>query len=116
MSSDIRALTDKIIAFRDERDWKQFHNAKDTSLSLLLEASELLELFQWKQGAEIEETVSQKKEDIANELADVLYWTLLMARDLDIDIAKALELKLAANERKYPRDKARGTSKKYTEL
>lgn len=114
--ADLQTLTDKIIHFRDERDWAQFHNAKDLALSLSLEAAELLEIFQWKEGEAIAATVQARKADVAHELADVLYWTLLMAHDLKIDLGRALQEKMAANEKKYPVDKAKGSSRKYTDL
>ena len=114
--ADLQALTKKIVEFRDERDWAQFHNPKDLALSLSLEAAELLEIFQWKEGDAIGETTQDRKQDIAHELADVLYWTLLMAHDLHIDLASALKSKLQANAAKYPVAKAKGSSKKYTEL
>ena len=114
--ADLQTLTDEIIRFRDERDWAQFHNAKDLALSLSLEAAELLEIFQWKEGEAIAATVEARKADVAHELADVLYWTLLMAHDLGIDLGRALTDKMAANEKKYPVDKAKGSSRKYTEL
>lgn len=113
---DLKTLTDKVIAFRDERDWKQFHNPKDMALSLVLEATELLEIFQWKQGDEIAAAVAERKGDIADELVDVLSWVLLMAHDLGIDLPRALDDKMVRNARKYPAQKARGTSRKYTEL
>lgn len=111
--SDLASLTAAVIAFRDQRDWKQFHNAKDVSLSLLLEASELLELFQWKEGTAIE---GVDKSRMAEELADVLYYALLLSHDAGIDLAEALRSKLKSNELKYPADKARGSNRKYTEL
>jgi NTP pyrophosphatase (non-canonical NTP hydrolase) len=114
--ADLQTLTEKIIRFRDERDWAQFHNPKDLALSLSLEAAELLEIFQWKDGAAIAATAQEKKAELAHELADVLYWTLLMAHDLKIDLGAALEEKLVANAKKYPVDKAKGSSAKYTEL
>ncbi len=114
--ADLQSLTDKIIAFRDERDWAQFHNAKDLALSLSLEAAELLEIFQWKEGGAIAETVQARRADISHELADVLYWALLMAHDLKIDLRGALEEKLAVNARKYPVSKAKGRSAKYDKL
>ena len=114
--SQLQTLAAEVIAFRDERDWKQFHNPKDVALSLLLEASELLELFQWKQGAQVEEVASKQKARVAEELADVFNYTLLLAQDLGIDLEQALRDKLASNAVKYPADKARGTSRKYTEL
>lgn len=114
--SQLNALTSQIVAFRDERDWQQFHNAKDLALSLTLEAAEVLELYQWKTGAAIEAVASERRQDLADELADVLYYTLLMAHDAGIDLEAALQAKLKRNAEKYPVDKAKGSSKKYTEL
>lgn len=114
--SDLADIQRKIVAFRNERNWKQFHNPKDLAISLLLEASEVLEHFQWKSPEEMTAHVANHKDDIAEELADVLYWVLLMAHDLNIDIAEASAQKLAKNARKYPVEKASGNHKKYTEL
>ena len=114
--SNIQKLTKRITDFRDARDWKQFHNAKDQALSLSLEAAEVLEHFQWKNGKELEEYVKTHKEHIGEELADVFYWVLLMSNDLDIDIIKTLDKKMDKNEEKYPVEKAKGNNKKYTEL
>lgn len=114
--SDIKKLTEKIKKFRDERNWKQFHNPKDVALSLVLEATEVLEQFQWKNQAEIEEYIKSNKEDIGEELADVLYWILLMCNDLKIDIKEMLEKKIKKNEKKYPVEKARGKHTKYNKL
>ena len=106
----------RIISFRDERDWKQFHNPKDMAISLVLESTELLEHFQWKNDIEISEHLETKRSEVADELSDVLYWVILMANDLDIDLNKALSDKMDKNEAKYPVEKARGNHKKYTEL
>lgn len=114
--SQLNALTSQIVAFRDERDWQQFHNAKDLALSLTLEAAEVLELYQWKTGAAIEAVATERRQGLADELADVLYYTLLMAHDAGIDLEAALQAKLKRNAEKYPVDKAKGSSKKYTEL
>src|SRR3989344_3528962 len=100
--SDIRQLTKKIIDFRKKRDWKQFHNPKDTALSLVLEAAEVLEFFQWKNEGEIKKLLRNKKEEISDELADVLYWILLMSHDFGIDIGNALSKKIKKNKKKYP--------------
>ncbi|MEK4509158.1 nucleotide pyrophosphohydrolase [Paenibacillus sp. FSL K6-2524] len=105
-------LINKIIAFRDERDWKQFHNPKDLAISLTLEASELLENFQWKSS---EQAVEVNFNDIRDELADVLIYSLMLAHELGIDVKDAISQKLEKNEQKYPVDKFKGTSKKYTE-
>jgi NTP pyrophosphatase (non-canonical NTP hydrolase) len=114
--SEIKNLTQRIINFRDARDWKQFHNPKDVALSLSLEAAELLEHFQWKNGEELEEYIKNHQEDIGEELSDVLYWVLLMSYDLDIDIVQALSKKMCKNEEKYAVEKAKGNHKKYNEL
>lgn len=85
-------------------------------MSLVLEATELLEIFQWKNGAEIDATAKDRKREIADELADVMYWALLIAHDQGIDLEQALTDKMAMNEKKYPKEKAQGSSKKYTEF
>ncbi len=113
---NIEELIKKIINFRDARDWKQFHNPKDVSLSLVLEAGEVMEHFQWKNKKEVEEYIKTDKEHIGEELADVLYWVLLMSHDLDIDIIDALDKKIKKNEEKYPVEKAKGKHTKYNKL
>lgn len=112
----LKSLQQKVIAFRDVRDWKQFHNPKDVALSLVLEAGEVMEHFQWKSEAEVETYVKKQKAEIGDELADVLYWILLMAHDLKIDLAVALTKKLEKNKKKYPVRKAKGKATKYTKL
>ncbi|MDP3974809.1 MAG: nucleotide pyrophosphohydrolase [Candidatus Jorgensenbacteria bacterium] len=113
---DIERLTKLITEYRDARDWKQFHNPKDLALSLVLEAAEVLEHFQWKSKEEIEKYVKTNQSDIGEELADVLYWVLLASHDLGIDIVDALEHKMEQNNKKYPVEKAKGKHTKYTEL
>lgn len=114
--SDLKKLTKKILDFRSARNWKQFHTPKDLALSLILEASELAEHFQWKNEAEIIEHLKNHKSDIGEELADTLYWILLMANDFNIDIVKAFEQKMKKNAIKYPVKKAKGVHTKYTQL
>ena len=114
--SEFEELTKKILAFRDERNWAQFHNPKDCSLSLVLEAAEVMEHFQWKSPAEIKEYVVSHKKEIGEELADVLYWVLLLAHDLKIDIVDASEKKLEKNRQKYPVEKALNRHAKYDKL
>lgn len=113
---DIEKLKEEVVKFRDERDWKQFHHPKDAAISLVLEANEVLEHFQWKDVPEQWKCLETKKEDIGDELADVLYWVLLLSNDLGIDISDAFLKKLKKNAEKYPVEKAKGQSKKYTEL
>ncbi len=110
----LNLLIEKIVEFCDARDWKQFHNPKDLAISLLLEAGEVLEHFQWKNNDAIEKHIKNNKSDIGEELADVLYWVLLISHYLDIDILDALERKIEKNETKYPVEKAKGKADKYT--
>lgn len=107
-------MRDRIVAFVKARDWEQFHNPKDTAISLSLEASEVLEHFQWKSPEEITEYIASHKAEIGDELIDVLYWVLLMSYYMKIDLPDAFERKMAQNEKKYPADKAKGSHRKYT--
>ena len=109
-------LTRQIVSFRDARNWSQFHNPKDLALSLSLEVGELIELMQWKNGEELSKHLEDHKQEAGEELADILYYTLLIAHDLGIDIAAAFTQKMAQNDVKYPVEKARNSSKKYTEI
>jgi len=102
--------------FCDDRDWDQFHNPKDLSISLALEAAEVMEHFQWKNKDEMAIHSTENKGAIAEELADVFYWVLLLSNKLDIDLVDAFQDKMKKNEQKYPVDKAKGSHKKYTEL
>lgn len=114
--SDITDLTAKILEFQKARDWKQFNKPKDLALSLVLEAAEVMEHFQWKNDEEVQKHIKQQKEALGEELADVLYWVLLMSNDLKINIVDAFYEKMKKNEKKYPVDKARGKHAKYDEL
>jgi NTP pyrophosphatase (non-canonical NTP hydrolase) len=113
---NLKELTQEIINFRNDRDWKQFHNPKDLALSLTLEAAEVLEHFQWKNNDQVEDYIKTNKGEVADELADVLYWVILMSHDLDIDILQALNKKMAENKAKYPISKSKGVSTKYNRL
>lgn len=114
--NEIKALTEKIKIFRDERDWLQFHNHKDVALSLLLEAAEVLEHFQWKSNKEIEKYAKASKNEIADELADVAICLFELADNLKIDLPEAIMIKLKKNARKYPVAKAKGSNLKYNKL
>lgn len=108
--SDISDLTKKLIAFRDARDWKQFHNPKDLAIALSIESAELLEAFLWKSS----EQGSQEK--IKEELADILAYAFLLANECGLDIAEIVTAKIEANNLKYPADKVKGSAKKYNEI
>lgn len=104
----------RIIKYVRDRDWEQFHNPKDVAISLSLEASEVLEHFQWKNPQEIKDYLKTNKSDIAEEIVDVLYWVLLLSYYLKIDLDTAFEKKMQKNEKKYPVEKAKGSHRKYT--
>lgn len=108
--TDIEHLIQQIHAFRDARDWKQFHNSKDLALALSIEASELLELFLWKGNEDA------NPDKLKEELADVLMYALLLADKHGLDVKQIIEDKIKRNNEKYPVDKAKGTAKKYNEL
>ena len=114
--SDINKITEKIKKFRDERDWLQFHNHKDMALSLVLEAAEVLEHFQWKSPNEVASHGKMHKDEISEELADVAMYLFELADNLGIDLRKAIESKLKKNARKYPIAKAKGRHTKYNKL
>ena len=113
---NLQEITHRIVSFRDARDWKQFHGLKYIALSLMLEAGEGGEIFQFKNDSEVAAKLESLKERIGDELSDVLYWTLLMAHDSGVDLEAAFERKMARNEEKYPLEKAKGSNKKYTDL
>ncbi len=114
--TQIENLTKLINDFCTDRDWKQFHNPKDLAISLSLEASEVLEHFQWKSAEEIQKHIKSQKKEISGELADVFYWILLISHNLDINIEKALLQKMKENNKKYPIKKAKGKHTKYNKL
>lgn len=115
---DLKALTAKLLAFRDARDWRQFHTLRNLITSLNLEAGELLELTQWRSDGEVEALPADpaSHEALRDECADVLLYLLLIADKAGIDLIAAAEAKLAKNEAKYPVAKAYGSRAKYTEL
>ncbi|MDA2451417.1 nucleotide pyrophosphohydrolase [Bacillus cereus] len=112
-NKSLEDLTSLVVKFRDDRNWKQFHNPKDLALSLSLEVSELLENFQWQTS---EEAVAKNLAQMKEELADVLMYALLFAHETGIDITQVIEEKLQKNNEKYPVEKAYGVNTKYTEL
>ncbi|PAC28654.1 nucleotide pyrophosphohydrolase [Flectobacillus sp. BAB-3569] len=108
--SDIQEIIQQILKFRDERDWAQFHDARNLAMCLNVEASELLEVFLWKNPEEA------KIEKIEEELADVFYAAFLLAEKYGFDVKEIIEKKLVKNAEKYPIEKALGSNKKYDEL
>jgi NTP pyrophosphatase (non-canonical NTP hydrolase) len=108
--SDIKEITEKLLRFRDERDWSQFHNSKDLAIAINVEAGELLEIFLWKHPE------SANKDKLREELADIMAFCLLLAEKEGLDVREILLEKIASNAEKYPVEKAKGTAKKYNEL
>ena len=111
--SDIQAIINRIVKFRNQRNWAQFHKPKDLALALSIEAAELNELFLWKNDEEIKQI---NREKIADELADILVYAFFMAEKYDFDITEIIRKKMEKNARKYPVEKSKNLAKKYTEL
>lgn len=111
--SEFNEIVETLKKFRNERDWEQFHNSKDLSLAIMLEAAELNELFLWKDKNEVD-TVDIDR--IKEELADILAFSFLLANKHDLDIKQIVMDKIQKNSQKYPVNKAKGTAKKYNEL
>ncbi len=116
MADTIQALTAEIRAFRDARDWKQFHAPKELAVAIAAEAGELLQHFVWQDAKQSEERACERREEIAGEIADVGILLFELADNLGINLADAMRGKLAKNEVRYPVAKARGSNKKYHEL
>jgi dCTP diphosphatase len=113
ISTDLRQ---RLLKFRAERDWEQFHNLRTLSASICLESAELLELTQWVSDSEIDRVVSERRAGIEEEVADLAILMTYLINDLGIDLEACVSRKLQINATKYPIDKARGTSLKYTDL
>ena len=107
---DIKEITQKLIQFRNDRDWEQFHNPKDLALAISIEAGELLEEFLWK------DYENANKMKVKEELADIFAFAFLLAEKYDFDVKQIILEKIIKNGEKYPVDKAKGSAKKYNEL
>ncbi|MDP3797091.1 MAG: nucleotide pyrophosphohydrolase [Polaromonas sp.] len=116
MSKDLQALINSLREFSSQRDWDQFHSPKNLASALTVEAAELLEHFQWLTEAQSRELPADKRVAVGEEMADVLLYLLRLSDQLNIDLVEAAKRKLTLNAAKYPVDRSRGTSKKYTEL
>lgn len=115
-AASLEALRDALRQFAADRDWSQFHTPKNLASALTVEVAELLEHFQWLREGSVEELGPATLADVRQELADVLLYLVMLADTLDIDLMTAARDKLEKNAKKYPVDKARGTSRKYSEL
>jgi len=116
VNDSIHTLTREICQFRDARDWKQFHGPKEMAVAISAEAGELLQHFVWQDANQSRDRVSERRDELASEMADVAILLFEMAANCDIDLAAAMRQKLARNEERYPVTKARGSNRKYNEL
>jgi NTP pyrophosphatase (non-canonical NTP hydrolase) len=107
-------ITQELLKMRESREWEQFHALKNLAISLVIEAAEVVEIFQWSDLNE--ELSAEKKAHLAEELSDVLNWVLLIAHDAEIDLGQAALDKIEKNNAKYPVEKSKGNTKKYTDL
>ena len=114
----IQEIKEFVKKYCEERDWDQFHGAKDLAIALSIEAGELLEHFRFKSKEEVEELFKdlKKKEEISDEMADILYFLIRMAQKYDIDLAEAFDKKMEKSAKNYPIEKAKGSNKKYNEF
>ena len=116
--TNINELKQKIKKFCEERDWDQYHNAKELAIGIVTEASELLEHFRFKSEKQVDELFKDesKKQELSEEMADIFYFLIRFAERYDIDLTTELNKKLRKNEQKYPIEKSKGSNKKYTEF
>jgi NTP pyrophosphatase (non-canonical NTP hydrolase) len=114
--TSINQLKERAKSIVIEREWQQFHSAKNICEALTIESAELLEIFLWSDNATAKERLEQKRELIGEEMADVLFWLLQLSWQHNIDLSEVFERKMQLNEKKYPVELSRGNTKKYTEL
>jgi NTP pyrophosphatase (non-canonical NTP hydrolase) len=107
---------EKLLKFRKDRDWEQFHTFKNLAISISLEAAELLEHVQWAADSQVADTVARKINEVSAEIADIAIYLSYLAHDLGIDLEQTVQKKLLTNEAKYPVDKAKGTALKYDQF
>jgi len=111
----IEVLQKELQAFADERDWDQFHSPKNLTMALSVEASELVECFQWLTEEQSQNLSPEQRQAVIDEMADVQVYLLRLATKLDVNLLEAVEQKMVKNAEKYPADKVKGSAKKYTE-
>lgn len=116
MPTSIESLTAEILAFRDARDWRQFHNPKELAIAITAEAGELLQHFVWQSPEQSDQRVADRRDDLASEMADIAILLFELADNCNVSLPEAIRAKLARNEMRYPVDKAKGSNKKYNEL
>jgi len=115
-ADSLKDLIQAAVAFRDQRDWAQFHTPKELAISLAVESAEMLQLLQWWKDKDLDQIIKTKRPQIQDELADVFFSVLLLANELKIDLGQAFLQKLKKTGAKYPVNKSKGSPKKYMEL
>lgn len=117
-SDSLRTLTAAVLAFRDERDWRQFHSPRNLAAAIAIEAAELQETLLWKSDEQVASALKNEdhRQKVSDEIADVLIFALLFADAAGVDAASSIRKKLLKNEIKYPVERARGSAQKYTEF
>ena len=114
--SDLTQIRQKILAFRNERDWAQFHDPKNLAEAVSIEAGELLENFLWKTTEQSRKLAEEELKNVKEELADIFIFLTYISEEYKIDLLAEVEKKIAKNAAKYPIEKSKGSSKKYTDL
>lgn len=114
--SDFDQLRTRIRHFAEERDWQQYHSPKNLAMALIVEAAELVEHFQWLSEAQSQSLPPEKLFQVGEELADIQIYLIRLADQLSVDLPDAVDKKIAANARKYPAEKVRGSARKYNEF
>lgn len=114
--NDLKHVISEINKFREDRDWRQFHTPKSLSIALSVEASELLEFFQWIKDDDSTSLPEDKKDKLSQEIAYIAIYLLYLCDDLKIDLFESINNKISINNKKYPISKSKGTSKKYSDL
>jgi len=115
MSDSIEQLNERLLRFARERDWEQFHSPKNLTMALAGEVGELLEHFQWLTEEQSKQLPEDKRREVAFEMADIFIYLLRLCEPLEVDLLSVVEEKIRLNAEKYPADKVRGSSRKYTE-
>jgi NTP pyrophosphatase (non-canonical NTP hydrolase) len=113
---NLKEIMKRILDFRDKRDWQQFHDPKNLAEAISIEAAELQEVFLWSDVKESRKIAKEKKQEISEELADIFIFSLLFAHETGVDMEMAILEKIKLNDKKYPVEKSKGSSKKYKEL
>jgi NTP pyrophosphatase (non-canonical NTP hydrolase) len=115
LNNEVKSYQSKLKEFAKERDWDQFHSPKNIACALSVEASELLEIFQWLSDDQSRKLSEKQLDEVRDEVSDVFLYLVKLADMLDLNLSESLDNKMIKNEKKYPADMVKGSSRKYTE-